>query len=166
MPKAGFSARPGKRPALGGGAAWLRWVGLVLISLTWLSPAGAGLLAIVDGSGDHELRCQLTENGFELVLHHPENRPTGHHHNLVETLLLGSNSQTEADHHLAFCSPEVVTSDADATPDEAGDTTICWSDALQPLLPGPATGNPRPSVKSGPSWRGPPAPWRGVVMRI
>lgn len=145
----------------------LRWAGVVLISLAWLPAVAASMLVLVDRAGEHEVRCSVSRQGFEVTLHHPEGLArSGHHHNLLEKAILGNPTPADPDHHLGFARSEqwpdgealAITGDRPADPD-------ALPVAILPPPPSPVD-LPGVDERGSELRRGPPASWRGVVMRV
>jgi hypothetical protein len=90
---------------------WMTVLALVGANLPMIA---AGILALSNNLGDHELRCSFGESRIEITLHHrmvSESSATGrngHRHTWLETMLVGKSvSGSEPDHHFGFARQSV-----------------------------------------------------------
>lgn len=154
----------------------IRWVAVVAVVAANLPLLAGAMLALTNYAGDHEFRCSFGDNRIEIVLHHRAAsdggvaKVTGHHHTLVEQMVIGRcMSDDEPDHHFGFRRDSVLSEDDSSRVQEMADCVDFEPPAVE------LTAMPLPKIES-PAVEGcrenfaglspPQVMRRGVMMRL
>ncbi len=164
FPRLSGLARSRARAGRGGVVVWL---GMILLALAFLPSLLGSLVAFFGCSGNHDVRCEIDERGaFVLTLHHPEATSGPRHHNLLETLMVGTDEAGRGDHHLRWGGGTAGPDPEEMAAEHPGDTGALSVKTAEPVPAPEFREESHVLARVTVSPRDGPPSWRGGVMRI